>query len=120
MMYYHGILPRVESFKNSLTLIKIQNHSGAAVRRCSSKTLFLKFCKFHKKASVLEPLFDKVPGFQAGNFIRKRLQHNYFCVKFAKFFKMLFYTELLVAGLLLKYFVRISSILALRMLHIAY
>ena len=31
--------------------------------RCSSKSLFLKFCKFHKKTPVLEFLFNKVAIF---------------------------------------------------------
>ena len=45
--------------------------------RCSKK-----FSKFHRKIPVLESLFD---GLQACNFIKKRLQHKWFPVKFAKF-----------------------------------
>ena len=32
---------------------------------CSSKQLFLKFCKFHRKVTLLESLFHKVAGLQA-------------------------------------------------------
>ena len=35
------------------------------------------FRKFHRKAPVLESLFDKVATFKAYNFIKKRLQHNF-------------------------------------------
>ena len=52
-------------------------------RRCSVKKGV--FCKFHKKTLVLDPLFDKVAAFQACNFIKKRLQHMCFPVKFVKF-----------------------------------
>ena len=49
-------------------------------RRCS-----LKFHKFYRKAPVLESVLNKVAGLQACNFTKKRLQHWYFPVKFAKF-----------------------------------
>ena len=45
------------------------------------------FRKFHRKTPVLESLFNKVAGLQGCNFIRKRLQHRGFPVKFAKFFR---------------------------------
>ena len=50
-----------------------------------------KFHKFHRKALVLEPLFNKVAGFQTYNFIKKRLQHRCFPMKFAKFLRKFFY-----------------------------
>ena len=56
----------------------------AAVRRCSSKLVFLKFGKFYWKTPVLESRFNKAAG-QAYNFIKKRLQHRCFSLKFAKF-----------------------------------
>ena len=34
--------------------------SEIVVRSCSSKQVFLKFCNFHKKTSVLEYLFNKL------------------------------------------------------------
>ena len=50
-----------------------------------------RFRKFHKKKThVLEPLFDKVTGSQACNFIKKRLLRKCFPVKFAKFLRTLF------------------------------
>ena len=50
-------------------------------QRCSVKKGALKkICKFHRKTPVLESL-------QACNFIKKRLQHWCFLVKFAKFLR---------------------------------
>ena len=37
-----------------------------------------------KNIAMLEFIFNKVAGFQARNFIKKRLQHRCFSVKFAK------------------------------------
>ena len=42
---------------------------------------------------LLESLFNKVTGLQACNFIKRRLQHKCFHVKFAKFFRASFFTE---------------------------
>ena len=39
---------------------------------------------------MLESLFNKYSGLKACNFIKKRLQHSWFPVKFAKFFRTLF------------------------------
>ena len=47
--------------------------------RCSEK-----FCKFDRETSALESLFNKAAGLKACNSIKKRLQHSYFPVKFAK------------------------------------
>ena len=49
------------------------------------KKCFQKFRKFHWKTTVMESLFNK--GAKAYNFIKERLQHRYFPVKFAKFLK---------------------------------
>ena len=43
-----------------------------------------KFCNIHRKTPVLESLFNKVPGLKVCNFIKTKLQHRYFPVKFAK------------------------------------
>ena len=48
------------------------------------KRCLQKFRKFHRKTPVLESLFNAA---QACNFIKKRLQHRYFPVKFAKFLR---------------------------------
>ena len=45
------------------------------------------------KTPVLEPLFDKVAGSQTYNFIKKRLQHRCFPVKYAKYLGTPFFTE---------------------------
>ena len=49
------------------------------------KKVFLKFHKFHRKTLVLESLFNKVAGLKVWKFIKKRLQHKCFPVKFMKF-----------------------------------
>ena len=46
----------------------------AVFRRCSSKWVFLNILQTHRKAPVLESLFDKVKGLKACNFIKKRLR----------------------------------------------
>ena len=55
------------------------------------------FGKFHRKTTVLESLFDKAVGLvdrhsfhKACNFIKMRLKHKRFPVKFTKFLKKLF------------------------------
>ena len=44
---------------------------------------------------VLKSLFDKVVGLKACNFIKRRLQHKFFPMKFAKFLRKPFFIELL-------------------------
>ena len=51
------------------------------------KRCFKNFRKFHRKTPVLESLFNNVAGLQACNFIKKRLQHCCFLMKFAKFLR---------------------------------
>ena len=69
-------------------------------KRCYSKILFAdllqnrfskEFRKFHRKTPVLESLFTNVTGLQRCNFIKKRLQHRCFPVKFAKFLRTSFW-----------------------------
>ena len=50
--------------------------------RCSDK-----LCKFHKKTPLLKSFFGKILGLKAWNFIKMRLNHKYFPVKFAQFKK---------------------------------
>ena len=59
-------------------------HSEAVVRRSSVKWVN-KIRKIHRKTSVLQPLFNKVAGVQACNFIKKRLKHRCFSVYFSNF-----------------------------------
>ena len=46
-----------------------------------------KLHNLHKKTRLLESLFGKVVCLKAWNFIQKRLNHDYFLVNFAQFFK---------------------------------
>ena len=52
-----------------------------------------KFCNNHRKRPVLESLFNKVPGLQACNFIKKRLQQRCFPVNIAKFLRTASFIE---------------------------
>ena len=52
-----------------------------------------KFRKFYSKTPVLEPHFNKVAGLQVWSFIKKRLQHRCFPVKFATFLRTPFLKE---------------------------
>ena len=47
---------------------------------------------FHRKAPVLESFLNKVASLKACNFIKKRLQHKRFSVKFAKCLRTSFFT----------------------------
>ena len=49
------------------------------------------FCKFHRRTSVLESLFNKC--LVTCNFIKKKLQHRCFPMKFAKFLRTAFFIE---------------------------
>ena len=60
--------------------------------RSSRSQLFFKIGVF-LKISVLESLFNKVAGLKACSFIKTRLQHKCFPVKFAKFLRTPFFTE---------------------------
>ena len=51
------------------------------------------FRKFYRKTFVFGPLFKKIAGLKAHNFIKKRLQHNCFPGKPAKFLRTPFFTE---------------------------
>ena len=54
----------------------------------------LKLYKFHRKASVLESLFNK--GLKTCNFIKERLQHKCFPAKFAKPLKTLIFENIYI------------------------
>ena len=55
--------------------------------------IFYAKIKSHRKAPVLDSLFNKVAGQKACNFIKKRLQHKCFPVKFVKFLKTRFFIQ---------------------------
>ena len=52
-----------------------------------------KFRKFHRKALVLDFLFDKVASLKAYNFIKNRIQHRCFPIKFANFLRTPYFTK---------------------------
>ena len=59
----------------------------------------LSFSNIHRKTPVLVPLFNKVAGLKACNFIKKRLQHGCFPLNIATFLKIsFFYRTPLVAA----------------------
>ena len=62
----------------------VQKQSTEVFRK---KGFLKKVRKFPGKTPVLESLFNKVPGLRTCNFIKKRLQHWCFHVKFAKFLR---------------------------------
>ena len=62
-----------------------QSFADFLQNRCSWK-----FRKFHRKISMLESLFNKAAELKTCNFIKKRLQHRCFSLKFAKFLRTLF------------------------------
>ena len=62
-----------------------QSFADVLQNKCSWK-----FCKLHRKTLKSESLFNKVPGLKACNFIKKRLRHRCFPVKFAKCLQYLF------------------------------
>ena len=66
--------------------MKIQKQWFTNLRhKCSEK-----FRKFHWKTIALESLLNKVAGPDERNFIKKRLQHRCFPLKFAKFLRTSF------------------------------
>ena len=74
-------------------------HPEEAARKCSVDQMFLKNHKNHGKAPLLESLFNKVVGPEACNFIKKRLQYNFFYCESCIILKdMLFYKTALVAA----------------------
>ena len=69
--------------KRTLTIKQILIFLEAVVHRCSSKWVFLKTCNFNTNGWFLKTC----------NFIKKRLQHRCFYVKFAKFLGISLFTE---------------------------
>ena len=54
---------------------KIFPEAASSLRKCSIKKCSKRFCKFHRKAPMLESLFNKIAGLKACNFIKNKLQH---------------------------------------------
>ena len=55
--------------------------------------MFWKISQIWQETPVLESVFNKVAGLQTYNFVKKRLQHRCYLLKFAKFLRTLFFTE---------------------------
>ena len=53
----------------------------------------LKYPNIYRKTTVLDSLFNNVPGLQTSNFIKKWLQHRCFPVNFANFLRTAFSIE---------------------------
>ena len=68
-------------------------NTEAVVRRYTSEQVFLKFRNVHRKISVLGFLFNKYLDLKACSFIKKRLQHRCFPVKFAKILSTPFFAK---------------------------
>ena len=80
--------------------------------RSSDRRNYWKFRKFHRKTLGLESLYNKVAGLQVCNFIKERLQHRCFPVKFEKFLRTTFLKNI-CERLLLSFFFMIIWILTL-------
>ena len=50
--------------------------SNSIQKQPLSNRCFLKLCKIHVKASLLESLFNNIPGLKVWNFNKKRLRHR--------------------------------------------
>ena len=68
-------------------------NTEAVLRRCTSEQVFLKIWQCSQKNTCFGAFFNKYPGLKACNFIKKRLQHRCFPVKFAKLLRTPFFTE---------------------------
>ena len=73
-------------YKSNVAKLVVDNEV-IAIRRCSSKQMFLKISQISEKTSVLESLLIKL----VCSFIKKRLQHRCFPVKLADFFRTAFF-----------------------------
>ena len=73
--------PKIESFRLVCKLHYLQ--FGFQIYRSSRSQMFFGTGAL-KNFATLDFLFNKVAGFQACNFTKKRLQHRCFSVKFAK------------------------------------
>ena len=67
---------------------KLQKQSFADILQ---RGVLKSFANFTRKHLCWRSLFNKTAGLKAWNFIKKRLQHKFFSVKFAKLFKNTFF-----------------------------
>ena len=64
--------------------------SEAAVRRCSSKQVFLKISQCWQKAPMFKPLFNKAGGLKPVFLLKNRFQRRCFPMNIAKFLRTAF------------------------------
>ena len=94
----------------SRTWSPIRFLSEAPIRRCSSKSAFLKFWNIHRKTPVFESLFKKETP---------TLQHKFFPVNIPKFLEHLVFTEDLPRLLLFFLHLKLRELLVqLQMIHL--
>ena len=76
-----------KSLENCFCVSK-QSFADVPQNKCSEK-----FCKFDRKTPkrLQQSVFNKVAGLHACNFVKKRLQHRWYLVKFVKFLRTLFF-----------------------------
>ena len=82
-------------FWNELTFLVtydvIMNVSSeAAIRRCSSKEVFLTILQYSQEDACVGVSLNIFAGVKACNFIKKKLQHRCFLVSIAKFLRTAF------------------------------
>ena len=70
--------------KHGLHIYASPKKCKAVVRRYFSKQVFLKVSQISQENTFAAVPFNKVTGLKAWNFIKKKLQHRCFPVKFAK------------------------------------
>ena len=94
--------PKIESFRLVCKLHYLQ--FGFQIYRSSRSQMFFGAGAF-KNFAMLDFLFNKVAGFQACNFIKKRLQQRCFSVKFSKSLRVSFLQDT-SGGCLWKYLMK--------------
>ena len=76
------------SWKASGIFAALPSQEGFESDWPGTKFQFFKIDFLRNFPTVLESLFNKVPGLNAGNFIKKRLQRSCFPVNIAKFLRI--------------------------------
>ena len=90
--------PRKKSSDFVCVIHKFQSCMYHKLRKCLNSRRSRQRCyiekvvlNIHRKTIVLESLFNRLAGFKTCDFLKKRLQHRCFFVKFAKFLRTPFW-----------------------------
>ena len=78
------------------TLLKRVLRTGVserAVRRSSTKKVFLNNSQISQESTCVAVSFNKAAGPQNSKFIKKRLQHRFFYCEFEELFKHIYFAE---------------------------